>query len=104
MKNLEQAITDLARKLSDEGLLIESGWVILRDILERNDGSLPPEDLHRTIFFCGAQHLFGSIMAVLDPGAAVTENDMRRLDSMKDELEAFGAAMKLRWSLPEGHA
>ena len=40
-------------------------------------------------FFGGAQHLFGSIMSILDPGHEPTERDMRRMDLIAHELEAF---------------
>ncbi len=40
-------------------------------------------------FFGGAQHLFASIMGILEPGAEPTDNDMHRLTLINNELEEF---------------
>jgi hypothetical protein len=50
----------------------------------------------RMAFFGGAQHLFGSIMGILDPGEEPTEQDMRRMDLISHELETFIVEFKQR--------
>jgi hypothetical protein len=79
----------LTRDLIDAGKLIEAGWVSLRiagDLIDT-----PADQLRemQIAFFAGAQHLFGSIMSVLDPGAEPTDKDMERLDSIDKELKTF---------------
>lgn len=37
----------------------------------------------------GRQHLFSSIMTILDPGEEPTEADLHRMSQIHDELEAF---------------
>ena len=37
----------------------------------------------------GAEHLFSSIMAILDDGDEATENDLRRMELIDDEIRAW---------------
>ncbi len=48
----------------------------------------------RLAYFFGAQHLFSSIMGVLDEGTEPTEDDLRRLDLINTELAAFVEGIK----------
>lgn len=79
----------LTRELTDNGKLIEAGWVGLRIAVDLIDA--PSDQLRemRMAFFAGAQHLFGSIMGILDPGEEPTEADLRRMDLIDAELELF---------------
>jgi hypothetical protein len=92
----------LTRKLADDGRLIEAGWVALRIAVVPHDA--PPEQLAsmRLAYMSGAQHLFGSIMSVLDAGDEPTEADMRRMDLINAELTAFTEELrsKLRRGVP----
>jgi hypothetical protein len=83
------ALETLARKLVDDGLLIEAGWIGLRRAcLPPDTGELQLREM-RMAFFAGAQHLFVSIMAILEPDAEPTDNDLRRMDLIEKELERF---------------
>ena len=64
--------------LTDEGKLMEAGWISLR--LATGLESAQADQLRemRMAFFAGAQHLFAPIMAVMDEDAEPTEADMRR--------------------------
>jgi hypothetical protein len=53
-------------------------------------------------FMAGAQHLFSSIMTILDPEAEPTERDLKRMDLIDQELEAFRKEMELRAAKPGG--
>jgi hypothetical protein len=83
----------LDKKLVDEGRLIEAGWAMLRALWLPPDA--PEEQVKdlRWAFMAGAQHLFGSIMNVLDPGAEPTRDDFRRMDCIDSELGAFAQEM-----------
>lgn len=83
--NLEKFCRDLA----DSGKLIEAGWIGLRCAAIPADASQIQLDEMRNAFFAGAQHLFGTIMTVLDPEAEPTENDLRRMDLIDKELREF---------------
>lgn len=84
----EQA-TNLIKAFTDQGKIIEAGWVSYRHkIVPASAGAVQIEESRRA-FFAGAHHLFASIMTVLDPGAEPTESDLKRMDHINDELDAF---------------
>jgi hypothetical protein len=51
----------------------------------------------RWVFFAGAQHLFGSIMGIMDPGEEPTDADLRRMDQIDVELKTFIAEFKKKF-------
>jgi len=89
-------LNELTRRLTKEGKLIEAGFSGLRAACIAADA--PPEQLHemRLAFFAGAQHLFVSIMSVLDPGSEPTDADMERMSNIDAELRAFSQDFELR--------
>lgn len=95
----------LSRELTDQGRLIEAGWISLR--LAAIPLNAPPVQLEemRNAFFAGAQHLFGSLMTILDPGEVEpTDQDLARMDLIDAELKAFIAEYSARKLLTEGRA
>jgi hypothetical protein len=85
----ERILSDLAVKMADEGKLIELGWVSL--LLLAVPADAPPVQIRemRNAFMAGAQHLFASITGILDPEDEPTDADLRRMDLIAAELEAF---------------
>ena len=83
-------LDELSRKLADSGRLIEAGWISLRAVLPPDTPPMQVQQL-RWAFMAGAQHLFSSIMAVMDPGEEPTEDDQRRMELIDRELEVFAA-------------
>lgn len=80
----------LSRELTDKGKLIEAGWVGLRlAAIPQDAGKLQLQEM-RKAFFAGAQHLFSSIMTILDEDREPTDEDLRRMSLISDELESFG--------------
>jgi hypothetical protein len=79
----------LSRALADQGKLIEAGFVGMRLACDLHDA--PADQLRemRMAFFGGAQHLFSSIMSILEPGAEPTDKDIERLDLINTELQEF---------------
>jgi hypothetical protein len=86
----------LSRELADKGKLIEAGWVGLRLACDLHDAPAIQIQEMRQAFFAGAQHLFSSIMTILDPGAEPTDKDLERFDLIDRELRAFIADFELR--------
>lgn len=86
----------LSKELVDQGKLIEAGWVGLRIAAIPLDAPAIQLEEMRNAFFAGAQHLFGSIMTLLDPGEEPTAADMRRMDLIDKELKAFIADFSAR--------
>jgi hypothetical protein len=89
-------LEQLSRDLTDQGKLIEAGWVGLR--LACIDERAPADQLRemRMAFFAGAQHLFASIMTILEPGAEPSDADLGRMDLIHRELKAFAEQFTAR--------
>lgn len=85
-----RALADaLVEKLTDEGKIIEAGWASYQYLVLSQDAPQIQKDECRLAFFSGAQHLFGSIMQMLDPGSEPTARDLNRMTQISSELEAF---------------
>lgn len=80
----------LTKQLADEGKLIEAGWVGLRLAVIPADASAVQLEEMRKAYMAGAQHVWASVFSFLEPGEEPTENDMRRLDLIAAELDAYG--------------
>jgi hypothetical protein len=93
-----QFLEQLSRRLADEGKLIEAGWAALRiQAIPLNAPAVQLQEM-RMAYMAGAQHLFSSIMTILEPGQDETEADLTRMDLIHKELEAFGKELELRAS------
>jgi hypothetical protein len=79
----------LARELVDAELLIETGWINFCKAGGLEDAPKIQLDEMRNAFFAGAQHVFHSIMSVLDPGGEPTDADLKRMDKIDQELRRF---------------
>ena len=86
----------------DTGKPIEMGWAGF--VLAVGLAGAPDEQLHemRLAFFAGAQHLFGTIMSAMDAGEEETDDDMRRIEAVDAELQAFITDFKLKNLPAEG--
>lgn len=78
----------LADNWADKGKVMEGGWrageyLIFKDSTDEQRAQL------RKAFFLGAEHLFSTIMMVMDPGSEPTERDLQRMSLIHKELEAF---------------
>lgn len=84
-----RVIEGVSKKFADEGKLIEAGWVAMKlSVLPQEMGEQQERDM-RMAFMAGAQHLFASIMAVMEDDHEPTETDLKRMDLIHAELEAF---------------
>lgn len=90
----------LERELVDKGKLIESGWVGLRLAAIPEDAGKTQLEEMRNAFFAGAQHLFASIMDILDDDREPTPADLRRMDLINTELEVFIKDFSRKHGLP----
>lgn len=89
IERLHAELTRMMKRAADNGQLIEQGWLSLRLVAVPPDAPQVQIDEMRQAFFAGAQHLFSSIMGILDPGSEPTDADMRRMDLIQSELDAF---------------
>lgn len=94
----------LLRELTDKGKLIEAGWIGLRIAAIPLDAPAVQLEEMRNAFFAGAQHLFSSIMTILDEGEEPTKGDLTRMDLIEKELQSFINDFSVRRLPTEGRA
>jgi hypothetical protein len=97
-----QFLEQLTKRLADEGRIIEAGWVAMRIAVIPHDAPPAQLDGMRIAYMAGAQHVFSSIMGMMDAGTEPTEADMRRMDLIHKELEVFNNELALRYGKPKG--
>lgn len=91
-----EVTTELTRKLSDEGKLIEAGAALYEHYVLPADASDVQRQKTRIAFMAGAQHLFASLMSIMDEGQEPTEADLNRMDLIHKELEQWGKTLSER--------
>jgi hypothetical protein len=97
-------IDAVTKKLVDDGKIIEAGWLGLRLLsIPQNAPEIQVTEM-RQAFFAGAQHLFSSILSILDPGSEPTERDLARMSLIDAELQTFIKDFKLRHAQTKGSA
>lgn len=75
--------------LADDGRLVNAGWsTYMSTVYPQGVGENQRQGI-RMAFFAGAQHVFGSIMTMFDPGDEPTDRDLRRITLIDHELRAF---------------
>lgn len=94
----------LSRELTDQGKLIEAGWIGLRLAAMAPDAPAVQLTEMRMAFFAGAQHLFSSIMNILDPGEEPTDADLARMEFIHKELNIFIKDFEMRHTPTKGTA
>lgn len=81
----EQVIKELAAR----GKVMEGGWQAFLLVSGLQDAPDMQKREMRKAYYLGAQHLFASIMTMLDPGSDPTDADVHGMDLIQDELKAF---------------
>jgi hypothetical protein len=93
----QKIIDRLTREATDAGKIIELGWLSYLAVVIPADAGDVQVNESRLAFFAGAQHLWSSIMNVIDPGTEPTEQDMQRMDRINRELDEFVEQLKKRY-------
>jgi hypothetical protein len=89
MARQQDDIIALSKTLIEEGRLVEAGFRSFQAIAFPNADPQHVLDL-KCAFFASAQHLFGTILSILDPGQEPTDTDMLRISQIAEELDGFG--------------
>lgn len=87
---VEKEALKMTRTLANEGQLIMGGfaaWMLINKINFRIPD--PEHAKYADAYFAGAEHLWSSIMATFDPGEEETPADMRRMDLIQKEVDAW---------------
>ena len=88
MDAIRQAHDEILKRAIDQGKLLEAGFAALR-VQVFQGASEPAVNVARLVYMAGAQHLFASFMAMLDPDREPTVQDMRRMSLIAAELQAI---------------
>ena len=102
MTAISDAADALAKRMIDQGKLIEGGYEIFAHFVIAKDASQAQREEMRLAFMAGAEHLFSTIMGVLDPGDEPSADDMRRMDLIQQEIDAWRAKLQLRINPTQG--
>jgi hypothetical protein len=102
-KQFDDLVAGVANKLADDGRLIEAGWVGLKLAAIPKDAPQVQVDEMRLAFMAGAQHLFASIMGILDPGEEPTDADLRKMDLIAAELDKVRGELAARYYPTKGN-
>lgn len=90
----KQIADSLLRELSDRGQIIEGGWRGYELLSGLRDAPETQRKECRKAFFLGAQHLFSSVLGMLDPGTEATDLDLERMHKLDAELRMFLKELK----------
>lgn len=89
----QQLADNLLRELSDRGQIIEGGWRAYELLTLRGTSELQRSECRKAFFF-GAQHLFASVLGMMDEDKEPTAQDLERMDKLDKELKRFIEEMK----------
>jgi len=92
----------ITKAAADNGKLIETGFDALRTIAIAPDALQIQVDEMRLAYMAGAQHLWASIMSVLDPGPDEKPGDMARMAAIQAELDSWRQTLELRLGKTHG--
>lgn len=97
----KQAYDQLLKSASDKGLVLELGCLAMLACFKPS-----PEQVGdmRLAYFAGAQHLFATMMTIMDSDREPTPQDMVRMSKIDAEISLAEQALKLRGMSVKGHA
>ena len=103
-KIIDEAAHQLTKSLADQGKIVEAGFALFRHYGMAKDA--PPIQVSemQLAFMAGAEHLFSSIMNILDPGDEPTEADLGRMDLIHKELDGWRGRLSERVQPSQGRA
>lgn len=93
---VREIVESLTKEAADKGHIIEVGWIGYHFLVMGADASVAQAEEARRAFYSGAQHLFASVMTMLEEGQEPTEKDLQRMSNINDELNEFVKKMKER--------
>jgi len=89
----EREIAEAMKEVADKGMLVAAGFAAFRIIALNNSIDRDKiADMH-TAYMAGAEHLFTTLMSILDEGEEPTKKDTDRIELIYQELQAWRAKM-----------
>lgn len=85
---LAELVQSVTKQWADQGQLLEGGWqaYVVTTLFDAHPTQLSEM---RKAYFLGAQHVFASLMQVLDTDRKPTEQDLKVVTLIHEELEGF---------------
>ena len=93
MDDKHKLAAELTKKMADEGKLVEAGFAAMQVIALQGAPEHQINDM-RIAYMAGAEHLFRSIIVIMDEDAEPTAQDMQRMDLINAELEQWRAVLE----------
>jgi len=95
---------ELTRRLIEQGALIEGGFAAFLSQVIKN-ASTETIAMLRIAYISGAEHMFSSMMTVMDVGEEEpTEADIHRMNKIHEEVERYRAQLQLLTTQSRGNA
>lgn len=101
---IEQVASDVTKELTDKGKLVEAGFAAFAHFVIPKDAPAIQLKEMQLAFMAGAEHVFSSIMNILDPGDEPTDADLRRMDLIHKELDDWRGRISERVQPSQGRA
>lgn len=103
-KMIERVASEVTKQFTDKGQLIEAGFAAFHHLVISKGA--PPVQVQemRLAYMAGADHLFSSIMTILDEGQEPTEADLVRMDLIEKELRSWRGRLMERAAPTQGNA
>ena len=102
-KMIEQVAHEITKKFSDEGKLVEAGFAAFHHLCLKNASPAQVDDM-RLAYMAGAEHLFTSIMVIMEPGDEPTDADLKRMDLINAEITHWRAVLAEKMMPAQGKA
>lgn len=103
-KLIDQVASEVTKELTEKGKLIEAGFAAFAHFVIPKDAPAVQVREMQLAFMAGADHLFSSMMNILDPGEDPTDADLRRIDLIHKELDQWRGKIAERIQPSQGHA
>lgn len=100
MTDAERIAHAVTRQIANEGKVIGAGAAAFL-LVHKIAADDPRAAIVGEAFMAGAEHLFSSIMSLLDPGEEPTVADLARMDNIAAEIDAWRVKQGAR-SIYEG--
>jgi len=92
--------TDLTKELAEKGKLIEAGFAVIASVAMFEGAPATQLNEMRLVFMAGAEHVWSSMMTMLDPEEEPTEADLRRMNLIAKELDEWRGTLFERVNQP----
>ena len=101
--NQKALFQTLTKRLTDNGRLVEAGFVGFRATMSPDVPEAQIDDM-RIAFYAGAAHIFRSVGAMMDDGAEPSDTEIERMGKLNAEIERFEQWFKLHYEPAKGRA